>query len=622
MSKLLYTRFTKLIIDYILSHNKSIPRRSDSKLHSSQDDQPITKLLSMTNGDYKFGMEVPDAMISDAIKKKAGYTYYIAKKVKSEKAIIVDEPEEQHVSPVQNGKGKGFIIQEPCTQQRQRSQLTINSQTNEAVTDMYNEWGQKLKGPAVEDPAVQSLLDLRKRSKASRLENTDSDATLYSSSSNKTEESANETDDVDESDMGLSNDNPDEANDDASKENSLSYNNSPTKLTLSQSKEADAKGKKEYEEDQLQEGIKADEPIYESKSNMTHPTNQKLYDTLYESIYLDHDALNVQDAESPFHKWSHDNQDSPNNRGGGDKKKHQKDVSEPSSRSSRRNKSLVIHEQSGSTGATKRNTPWFDLLLKLDIDKNENHILGPSTIAIVKKLKAIIQKDELTIANLEGCQTRKAKATNSDEGDVSKPKSYLVDLSMEDNYTTSITKHYAARYYKEGIKDKIPKRWSKEVRRYHFEALNVRRFDDKEYEFNYADLPRLSVNGVEDIRTVIKNMVEEIQLGVESYQRTLNLTKPTIFFERIDQRKLFTMTATQKGVIQENPIDMVSNNKLGSDNKMLKGKDWTDYDVKSLKEMLKKIDEILRHIEQLRRLEEYVGGHLKTVNPSTFVRPM
>ncbi|GKA64793.1 hypothetical protein Tco_0764500 [Tanacetum coccineum] len=38
MSKLLYTRFTKLIIDYILSHNKSIPRRSDSKLHSSQDD--------------------------------------------------------------------------------------------------------------------------------------------------------------------------------------------------------------------------------------------------------------------------------------------------------------------------------------------------------------------------------------------------------------------------------------------------------------------------------------------------------------------------------------------------------------------------------------------------------
>ncbi|GKC70129.1 hypothetical protein Tco_1116012, partial [Tanacetum coccineum] len=68
LSKLLYTCFTKLIIDYLLSLNKSIPRRSDSKLHSSQDDHPITKLLSTTNGEYKFGMEVLGALISDAIK--------------------------------------------------------------------------------------------------------------------------------------------------------------------------------------------------------------------------------------------------------------------------------------------------------------------------------------------------------------------------------------------------------------------------------------------------------------------------------------------------------------------------------------------------------------------------
>ncbi|GJZ20621.1 hypothetical protein Tco_0557211 [Tanacetum coccineum] len=76
MSKLLYTRFTKLIIDYLLSLNKSIPHRSDSKLHSSQDDHLITNLLNTTNGDYKFGMEVLDAMTSDEIKKKAGYKYY------------------------------------------------------------------------------------------------------------------------------------------------------------------------------------------------------------------------------------------------------------------------------------------------------------------------------------------------------------------------------------------------------------------------------------------------------------------------------------------------------------------------------------------------------------------
>ncbi|GJX23180.1 hypothetical protein Tco_0227625 [Tanacetum coccineum] len=207
MSKLLYTRFTKLIIDYILSHDKSIPRRSDSKLHSSQDDHPITKLRK----------RIP---------------YYMAKKVESKKAKIIDEPEKQSISPVKSGRGKGFMcygdqvvnvsnklnkdvvqrktrsltiaeetvigelensisIQEPRSQQRQRSQLTIDRQTNKAIVDMYNEWGQKLKGPAIEDPTVY-------------------DATLKSSSS---EESASETDDADKSDMDLSNDNPDRDDD-------------------------------------------------------------------------------------------------------------------------------------------------------------------------------------------------------------------------------------------------------------------------------------------------------------------------------------------------------------------------------------------------------------------------
>ncbi|GKD02372.1 hypothetical protein Tco_1177346, partial [Tanacetum coccineum] len=226
MSKLLYTHFTKLIIDYLLSLNKIIPRRLDSKLHSSQDDHPITKLLNITNGDYKFGTKVPDAMISDAIKKKSGYQYYMAKKVESEKPKIIDKPKEQHVSPIKCRRVKGFkcygnqvenvpnklkkdvvprkirsltiakeavvgelansiSIKEPLSQRRPRSQLTIDSQTDKAVADMYNEWGQKLKGPAVEDPAVYS------------------------------DESANETDDADESDMDLSNDNPHGGDDDA-----------------------------------------------------------------------------------------------------------------------------------------------------------------------------------------------------------------------------------------------------------------------------------------------------------------------------------------------------------------------------------------------------------------------
>ncbi|GJY92300.1 hypothetical protein Tco_0508082 [Tanacetum coccineum] len=225
-------------------------------------------------------------------------------------------------------------------------------------------------------------------------------------------------------------------------------------------------------------------------------------------------------------------------------------------------------KKSRSTNAKRRKT-WLDLLLKSDIDQNKNHILGPSTVAIAKKIKAIIQKDELTIVDLEVLSEDKWK---SDEDDVSKPRSferhmskntkphpsfysndfyYLVCLSMEEKYTTYITKHYAARYYKQVIKDMISDIWCKETHRYIFEALNgihhwednkidffkeemtnrsegkiysdlriksvvrivvkkkwgygfltsivVRRSDDNEYEFSYADLPRLSLNDVKDM---------------------------------------------------------------------------------------------------------------------------
>nr|GEV36796.1 hypothetical protein [Tanacetum cinerariifolium] len=199
MSKLLYTCFTKLIINYLLSITKNIPRRPDSKLHSSQENHPISKLSNTTNGFYKFGMEVPDSKISDAIKKKAGYTYYIAKKVECEKAKIVNEPEEQHVSPIKSGRGKGFMCYgdkvanvpnklKKVIVQRTTISLTIAEET---VVDLYNEWGQKLKGPAVEDPTVQSL-----------------------SSSDKPKGSKNETNNVVESDMDLSDDNLDGDDDD------------------------------------------------------------------------------------------------------------------------------------------------------------------------------------------------------------------------------------------------------------------------------------------------------------------------------------------------------------------------------------------------------------------------
>ncbi|GJT11136.1 hypothetical protein Tco_0858178 [Tanacetum coccineum] len=319
-------------------------------------------------------------------------------------------------------------------------------------------------------------------------------------------------------------------------------------------------------------------------------------------------------------------------------------------------------KKSGSVDAANRRTTWFHLLLKSDINQNEAHILGPSTVAIAKKLKELIQKYELTIVYLEGAGLEKLKKQykndvelkyhvdqlkayvlaeaqlNNGEGDVSMPISferhmsksrkphssfynkdfyYMVNLSTGEKYTISLTKHYAARYHiqEDGRQD-------------FFKAkINSRRSDKKEYEFSYADLP---------------------SLRVESYQRTLNLTKPKFDFDGIDERILCTMAGIEKGVvylnqhnfislmkldkvhklcngtllkIRDNLLEMVSKNVLGRGNQRLKGGDWSTKDIKKSNEMLDKIDQTLKHRGQLRRFGEYVGGRCKKIDPCFFVRP-
>nr|GEV25515.1 hypothetical protein [Tanacetum cinerariifolium] len=112
------------------------------------------------------------------------------------------------------------------------------------------------------------------------------------------------------------------------------------------------------------------------------------------------------------------------------------------------------------SGENEANVP--KLFKKNDVPRKTRTLIvaeEPSTVAIAKKLKEIIQKDELIIADLEGV------------GDVSKPRSfechmsksskpypsfynndfyYLFYLSTEEKYTTSLTKHYAARYHIQG----------------------------------------------------------------------------------------------------------------------------------------------------------------------------
>ncbi|GJZ60868.1 hypothetical protein Tco_0616684 [Tanacetum coccineum] len=259
MSKLLYTRFTKLIINYFLSCNKDISHRSDSELHNEGDDSPLTKLSNIVKGTYKFRMEILDTMINDAFKKSAGYKYYKAKKAESEKVKAAEEPKEQNKSLVRSGRGKGYMFlgdyaanvpkmfKKDVVLRKTRS-LTDTEETVEV--ELVKSISTDEQCPAVEDLAVQSLLDLQKGSKASRLESlrqkkqavsgkglsvahttfydtsdTKSNATRYSLCSDTSEESANEIDDADDSDMDLTDDEP-KGDDDIARHGVFMYNKS------------------------------------------------------------------------------------------------------------------------------------------------------------------------------------------------------------------------------------------------------------------------------------------------------------------------------------------------------------------------------------------------------------
>nr|GEY83292.1 transposon Ty3-G Gag-Pol polyprotein [Tanacetum cinerariifolium] len=67
---------------------------------------------------------------------------------------------------------------------------------------------------------------------------------------------------------------------------------------------------------------------------------------------------------------------------------------------------------------------------------------------------------------------------------------------------------------------------------------------------------------------------------------------------------------------------MLDENRLGRVNKNLKGKEWTVNDIKRSKEMFELIEKTLKHKEQMRRLEECVGGRPNTLDLRSFVKGM
>ncbi|GJY10729.1 hypothetical protein Tco_0378914, partial [Tanacetum coccineum] len=194
----------------------------------------------------------------------------------------------------------------------------------------------------------------------------------------------------------------------------------------------------------------------------------------------------------------------------------------------------------------------------------------------------------------------------------------------------------------------------------HLDWITVRRDDDKLYKFKEGDFNRLRIQDIEDMllllvqgkltnltieerlafnvslrmftrSIVIQRHVEVLQLGVESYQKKLNLTNPDTYRQDLNRRDAYTAYSNPRGFIYQNKdkknrlmrIDELHKFSDGSLddvrtalNDRLKGirmqylpqTIWKQRDKDNARAMIQSIDKQLKTRRIMRNLKKFVGG--------------
>ncbi|GJZ40297.1 hypothetical protein Tco_0586860 [Tanacetum coccineum] len=157
---------------------------------------------------------------------------------------------------------------------------------------------------------------------------------------------------------------------------------------------------------------------------------------------------------------------------------------------------------------------------------------------------------------------------------------YLKGGSSSRKYTTSITKTKAGKYDDiQGIEDMK-------------KLSNLER--DVIFELNVA--LRMFTRHV-----VILKRVEGLQLGVESYQKMLNITKPGTFKSDISKRTPYTAYSNPQGIIY---VDKYKRNRMD----YLPKRRWSTLDKQRSCIMIKANDKLQLERRLMRNLEKFVGG--------------
>ncbi|GJY62303.1 hypothetical protein Tco_0462960 [Tanacetum coccineum] len=196
----------------------------------------------------------------------------------------------------------------------------------------------------------------------------------------------------------------------------------------------------------------------------------------------------------------------------------------------------------------------------------------------------------------------------------------------------------------------------------YLKEIVVRRADNVLYRFKEGDFSRLWINDIEDMlilvvqnrltnlfgddvadfaialrmftkSLVIQNRVEDLQFGVESYQKQINITKPDTTRPDIRKRHPYTPYKDPQGFIY---VDDIGRNRLMRTDELYKFSDdtltrllssleditknidltylpkrrWSNLEKKRAHFMIKDINKLLKKRRMMRSLEKLVGGRL------------
>ncbi|GJV04441.1 hypothetical protein Tco_1338010 [Tanacetum coccineum] len=181
-------------------------------------------------------------------------------------------------------------------------------------------------------------------------------------------------------------------------------------------------------------------------------------------------------------------------------------------------------------------------------------------------------------------------------------------------YTTSITKTKAALYDLPGIEDMVPNIWVPVKVAYDKHALwgiSLWREQRKTFYgytqglFKEGDFPRLRINDIEDMILFKFGYLEasqDFQLGVESYQKKINVTKRETTKSGIRKRDPYTSRPSRIHLCRQQW------EKQNIRIEYLPKRRWSTLEKKRANIMIKAIDKQLKERRMMRSLEKFVGG--------------